>query len=235
MPYFFIENETAAGASAEIAGSEAQHAILSLRVKKGEVVEVQTPEKKRWKCEVVEMGKKTVKIKVLGSVIPPVELGGELAIFQAVIAEKALDVVLQKSTELGAQNIFLFNSHHTPVRLSKEKFETRKERWERILKESCKQCGRAVLPHIHFLTDWQNVWTESQKYETLFLADPNGSVEVSGKPLAALIVGPEGGFAEDELAQIKSRQNCRLLKLSNFVLRSETAAVAGLSRLLSLY
>lgn len=232
MSYFLSAEKLSDKGIVELGGDEAAHILLSRRMKPGEVIQLQDPEVQRYEAKVVKAGKKSVTVQILRQVPVPVELSVPITLFQSFVQEKALDFILQKSTELGAAKIVLFNSARTATNLSADQFAKKQERWTKILWESAKQSGRARIPELKFLLGFNEVMAALPSFDKTFLCDASGSsLQTTSYHLQSLsvIVGPEGGFTEQEIDFIKSLPNIQTIKLSPFTLRAETAALAALA------
>ena len=201
------------------------------RVKKGDPVEIideksLTP----YLCEVLAVEKKRVVLKVLERLTPNVpELF--IRLYQCVpVKVSTFDEIVEKVSEVGVSEIVPVVSKRSFQKLSviKEKMK----RWERIAKESMKQCGRhrplkvsppVVLDSITPREDFLNLFPFERGGEALCsllskeLQRPNG---------VNLIIGPEGGFTAEE-ADTLTEKGFKRVSLGNFVLRAETAAVVA--------
>ena len=94
---------------------------------------------RKYLSEVIKTDKKALTVKVQSPVLPiPQEPSVEIILFQAIVSEKALDFIFQKGTELGLKKIVLFNSANASAKLSLDKFEAKKDRWNKILIEAAK-------------------------------------------------------------------------------------------------
>ena len=113
------------------------------------------------------------------------------------------------------------------------------EKFEKITISAIKQCDNAFLPKVHQTVKFSHLFEilqdknyqpiialETEKEKLLFDAVSNQNL--------CIIIGPEGGFAEEEIAFIKE-QNIPTFKLGNHVLRAETAAISAVSQLVSIY
>jgi 16S rRNA (uracil1498-N3)-methyltransferase len=204
-------------------------------MRKGEQFNLQGPDDKRFVVEVLNAGKKDVVIKVLKQIPTPPEPEINITLLQAMVNEKALDFILQKSTELGAREIVLFNSANVAAKLSIDQFNKKKDRWGRILWEAAKQCDRVRPPKLEFVDNVQPVLSEYQK---VVLLDPAGGklkdLKIERLKDCAILIGPEGGFTEEEVDKFKSLSNCVPVSLGPILLRAETAALAGLAVLQNL-
>lgn len=145
----------------------------------------------------------------------------EIFLFQALIKSDKFEWILEKGTELGV-------SHFRPIitqRIVAKKLNL--ERARKIVRESAEQCGRGTLPSLY----------EPMKFEELFTAYqfPYIAFDPSGKPWThkdfestealGVIIGPEGGWTEQELELMRAK-NIPIISLGSQILRAETAAIA---------
>lgn len=228
MPYFISEENLIQDTEVKITGDEVRHILLAHRSKKGEVVKLQGPDGKRFNSEVVEINRNELVFKVLDQLQTPPEPDKEITLFQSYVSEKALDFIFQKGTELGLSSIVLFNSQNTATKLTLAQFLHKKDRWERILIESAKQCERVKIPNLEFISNLDEILSELKIFEQVLLADVSGSkLEDNSYKLKtlALLVGPEGGFAEEEVYILKKQKNIHAINLGPLILRAETAVL----------
>ena len=229
MPYFFSEENLSLGQAVNIAGDEARHILLSHRIKVGEKIKLQGPDRKRFLCQVKKVLKSQLSAEPVLELSLPQEPKTDVVLFQTVVSEKALDFIFQKSTELGVKNIILFNSANAATKLSREIYEKKFSRWGKIISEAAKQSERAVIPTLEFLSGIDQVIKKAQNLNSCFVLDVNGSSINPGNSTASigLVVGPEGGFTGSELEAFKLA-GLKLLKVGDVILRAETAALAGI-------
>jgi len=234
MSYFLSSKKLLVDDVVEVEGEEAAHILLSRRMKLGEIIELQDPEFKRFEAEVVTAGKRSLMVKILRQVAVPAEPPVAITLFQSFLQEKALDFILQKSTELGAVKIILFNSANTATKLAPDQFAKKLPRWNKILWEAAKQSSRARIPELEFIFDFANALVSLKDFDKNFLLDASGSPLNPAQSFksfksCSITTGPEGGFTPEEITLIKNNPNTHTLKLGPNMLRSETAAIAALS------
>ena len=162
------------------------------------------------------------------------EAGRPVSLVQALPKADKLELVLQKGTELGAHAFYPVVSERSVVRPSAASTESKRVRWQRIVDEAARQCGRADTPAVHAvqglldavraLSPKTRVLVLDEEEKTQGLARAAG--EESGAPLA-LVVGPEGGFARAEVEGLRAL-GAIPVSLGPLVLRTETAALAAL-------
>jgi len=221
------------GIVTEIAGQEARHILLAKRIKKGEKIKLQGPDGKRFLCEIINAAKNNLSVKPVTVVNIPEELGYELVLFQAAVAEQAWDTILQKATELRVSKIILFNSVNTANKMTAEKFENKYERWQKILWESAKQSDRGRVPELLFVENLDEVVKATSNLEYVVLLDPGSQKTLKNCNLSSastgLIVGPEGGFIQLENERLKCLPACMPVTLGPVLLRADTAVITGIS------
>ena len=145
-----------------------------------------------------------------------------------------LDWAVEKATELGVTGVHIFSAARSQG-ADTARIGEKCLRWERLARAAMKQCGRAWCPRVHRHAGLAQLLTDSGCHEFL-VADPEGgNWSPSGSPAERLLlVGPEGGWSEDELALLSDR-GARQVTLGPRRLRTETAAIvlctlaAGLS------
>ncbi len=151
MSYFLSAQPLRLGQPAILTGPEAGHVLLSRRIKKGQAIVLQDSTPARYLCQVTAISKRQLTVLPEQVISIPPELPRQIVLFQAFVAEKALDFILQKSTELGASKVVLFNAQNTATRLTSEMVAQKNERWQKILWEAAKQCDRGYVPELAFV------------------------------------------------------------------------------------
>ncbi len=141
-----------------------------------------------------------------------------------------MDLAIQKSTELGVTEIVPLFTEFSEVKLQGERLQKKLKHWQQIAISACEQSGRNSLPVVQSpisLTDWCEQTACELK---LILAPDQGKsiaeMETSGQ--VALLIGPEGGFSEQEIATAVNT-GFHPVRLGPRVMRTETAPVAALS------
>jgi 16S rRNA (uracil1498-N3)-methyltransferase len=147
----------------------------------------------------------------------------EVAVAFAIVKGDRPEFVVQKLTELGVDRIVPFMATRSVVRWDADRAERNVERMRRVAREAAMQCRRARLPTIESLADFATVIARPGAA----LADLDGHAPSLAHPL--LVVGPEGGWTDEERASADHR-----VSLATYVLRAETAAVIAGSLLTAL-
>lgn len=231
MSYFLTDQKILENSIIKLSGEEVRHVLLARRMKKGERFNLQGVDEKRYVVEIKEIGRNELKLEVVEKVKTPAEPEVKITLFQSYVNEKALDFVFQKSTELGAYKIVLFNSQNAATKLSAVQFSSKSVRWNKILWEAAKQSDRIHPPALEYLKSLEDVKKAAKDFEKVFLCDIGGEKTLVKEKLssAAIIVGPEGGLTAAEIDNIKSLPNCQTITLGSIMLRAETASLASLA------
>ncbi len=207
-----------------LSSDETRH-LKALRLKSGDVVELFDGRGNVAEGIVEFFGKKArvriVKAEKFSQDLP------EIILWTAIPKGERADWLVEKATELGVSKIIPMLFRYSVVKPKKTKLE----RWKRLSIAASAQCKRAFVPEIADPLDFRQA-LESVKDEQLILCHQDGkdfSELKLNKKKIILIIGPEGGFDKSELDL-----NAEKLKLSNNILRIETAAIVGVGLLRSL-
>lgn len=178
-----------------------------------------------WLAEVVAAGKRDVTLEVREQ-LREREAVPDFWLCPALLKKPNFDLVLEKATELGAARI-------QPVltrRCVADKLNA--ERALAIVTEAAEQCARTALPELAAPAKLEALLRDWPADRTLFFADEQGGEQAAAvfsacREPAALLVGPEGGFDEEERAAIRGHPQARAISLGPRILRGETASIAA--------
>lgn len=157
----------------------------------------------------------------------------QVTLVQSVIHADAMDYAVRKSVELGAsaiEPVFAARSQG----LSPDRARQRQAHWQAIVVAACEQCGRNRVPMVAMPVPLAAWWDEADARHAIVLgqhasAHLASQVAAGGMP-SSLVVGPEGGFIDAEIALARER-GARIAHLGAAILRSETAGPAGFAAL----
>jgi 16S rRNA (uracil1498-N3)-methyltransferase len=142
------------------------------------------------------------------------------------------DSVIEKGTELGVTGFFVFSSERAVVKnVGKQKVD----RWKKIAQSAMCQSQQYYLPEVTYVPSLRKMLSMAQDFDLTLLADPAGSANLpGGMQKILLLIGPEGGFSESEKGMLV-KHGVSLMGLGPTRLRSETAAIVGVSKILTAY
>jgi len=239
MPRFYCPPPLPSGGTFELPPDAAHHASRVLRLREGASVQLFDGIGNERHGVVTELSGKRVVIGDITVADADRESPLKVLLAQALSSSEKMDWVLQKATELGATEIQPINTERSVAKLPAERIPKRLEHWRQVTISACEQCGRNTLPTIHAPIDIMH-WLQQKKEATdaKFILLPNGAVSLQSqaKPQGSvtLLIGAEGGFTT---AESESALQCGFtpVRLGARVLRTETAAVAGLAALQTLW
>ena len=217
-----------------LSGDEARHLAQVLRMKHGDSVIVFDGHGRRASAEILSISRDRVPLK-LGEILPSRPPQPAITLAQAIPKGKNMDLIVQKSVELGIAAIQPLVTRHTVVQPS----DGKSEKWRRNALEACKQCGQDTLPEIAEPLAFDR-WISSQA------AAPGlkliASLAPGARPLrtvlrenpattaATMLIGPEGDFSAEETTAALAA-GFLPISLGSIVLRVETATLFCLSAL----
>src|SRR5437868_9025942 len=220
LPRLFVEERLAEGASVTVDGN---YLAAVLRLGPGDKVKLFDDRTGEWLAEIVEAGKKRVILRV-GARLKEREAVPDLWLVFAPGKRGRIDWLVEKATELGVARLLPVVTRRTIVdRLNLERLRAH-------VIEAAEQCERTALPLLdepHRLDALLKDWPADR---TLWFADEAGGEPFSPAPgPAAILIGPEGGFTDDERAAIRAVPQARPVSLGPRILRADTAALAAVS------
>ncbi len=227
----FFVSEVRRG-SAQLTGPEAEHLVRVLRVQPGEVFEL-SDNHDLYVAEVELARKSVVSFRVLEKLDPPGS-SVQLTLIAALFKFDRFEWLVEKATELGVSTIQPFEAARTDRGLA-EASAKRRVRWQKIAVEASQQSRRAHLPEIEPAVRFEKALQAPANVRLLL--DENRDVppilqvlpaERSAADRVALLLGPEGGWTDEERSQAADA-GWIPCSLGKNILRAETAALAALA------
>lgn len=226
----FLAVPASPGARVDLDPVEAHHVARVLRLRAGDALAVFDGSGGEWSATVDEVGRDQVRLVVgaprPGDPEPPVRI----TLFQSLVRPERIEWVLQKGTEIGVSAFRLVSGERSEAEAPSP---ARMDRYRRILLEACKQSGRRRIPSLtEGVLDDPPPGVLGIVLDTALAARPMGAV-LAGPPAEEvwIAVGPEGGFADDEVASWASR-GWQRASLGPRTLRTETAGSVAASLVL---
>lgn len=162
-----------------------------------------------------------------------------IVLAQALCSSEKMDWIVQKATELGVSAIQPLQTERSITRLSGERAEKRAEHWRGVTIAACEQCGRNILPIVYAPQDfahWLVAMRPSIATKLMLAPISCDSLSMQVKPTHSivLLIGPEGGWSAAEMG-MSEQANFTPISLGARILRTETAAIAGITALQTLW
>ena len=225
---FFINKPLEIGSEYRLEEEESLHFSRSMRGKKGQKVEIINGKGSLAHATVVQTDKKGTLIHV-DDIVHEKAQGPCIHLIQAIPKINRLDIILEKGTELGMSDIYLF-----PGDLSEKKqfSHLQKERMERILINATKQCGRLYVPTVHFKPSLDQ-WLRDDLPAPAFFGDVREKAPLLKDALKeastlSFVIGPEAGFSKREIEKLESL-GAKGVSLHHNILKADTAPLAALA------
>jgi 16S rRNA (uracil1498-N3)-methyltransferase len=243
------------GAIITPAPEDAAHIARVLRLGVGDRLIIIAGPGREALAEITVSDRKTVSARILALRTVHTEARCPVRLVQGVAKGEKMDYIVQKATELGVAEIVPVQTERAVVRLDAERGADKAQRWQRIAREAAQQCGRTVVPVVRpprtlaealaapailRLMPYEGEATLglSEALESVFGNDGThaSAIGIIGEsdwlPVAvAVFIGPEGGFAEAEVAAARAA-DCIPVSLGPRILRTETAGPAALTMIL---
>ena len=223
-----------------LTGDEARHCRDVLRCREGDRIVVFNGAGVEAEARIAAFpGKREARLDPV-SITRSDPLPTALVLGQAVPKGKNMDLIVQKATELGVSRIVPLLSERTVVQFNEQEAEKKREKWERVAIEACKQCGQNWLPEIlapMAVGRYLSAAGPVNERELRLMAALFGNARplktvLDGLPRspesATILIGPEGDFTPAELS-LAVNAGYQPLSLGPIILRSETAAIYAVS------
>lgn len=239
MPRFYCPPPLPPSGSFDLPPDAAHHASRALRLREGDAVQIFDGNGNERHGVIAELNGKRVVVGNITATSTNRESPLQVMLAQALSSSEKMDWVIQKATELGVAEIQPLNTERSVAKLSAERAAKRLEHWQQVAISACEQCGRNVLPDIHAPMDIM-VWLQQTRESpiTKFILLPEGAapLHIQSKPhgKVVLLIGAEGGFTTAE-SDSALRCGFNSIRMGARVLRTETAAIAGLAALQTLW
>ena len=242
MHTFYVPPSQINADTATITGSEQHHLRNVLRITPGEIIRIIDGQGNVYTAEILDTptnrSSSQVQIRTHEFHATPALT---LTLFQGLPKNDKMELILQKTTELGITQIVPLNSERSLQKPSQSRYE----RWHRVVISATKQCKRAWLPELCNTQQFEVSLAQLEKFSLCLLLSPHteqaatsSSTEVqhiktvlratAHTTAIALFVGPEGGFSDQEIAAA-IRSGCIPVTLGTNILRTETAAIAAVA------
>ena len=235
MRYFFIEPAALRKNVVAIEGSEVRHIKNVLRLKPGDIIRVFDGEGFEYDANIQQFVEDRIEIKIARKFPGRKESPVQITVAQALLKEKKMDRLLRYLCELGMTRWIPFISERSVPKPDQKRSSARVQRWNKILKESCKQCQRAKLPEIIETLLFESLLEDNSSYDLkiVFYEKESATLKSLMAPNLSLsprrillILGPEGGFSHQEIEAARAA-GCVVAGLGSRILRAETAAIAA--------
>ena len=232
IPRIYQPGSLQPGAETELSDDAANHVGRVLRMQSGAELSLFNGDGFNYAAQIIETGKKNVRVKVVAANANPVESPLRIHLGQGISRGDRMDFAIQKAVELGVTEITPLFTERCGVKLDAERLQKRTEQWQKIAISACEQSGRSIVPTVHPALNLDK-WLAQQTHELKRTLDPWAKDTIKTlTPVSALrlVIGPEGGFSDREV-ELTTQAGFVAVQLGPRVLRTETAALTAISAL----
>ena len=234
----YVAGPLAEGAQIELPPTGAYHVGRVLRLRPGAPLLVFDGSGGDWQAEIVIAAASSVVVR-LGNKIPGTgESPLRVTLVQGLSRSERMDWTLQKAVELGAARIVPVLTARSVVRLDERQAARKREHWRGILISACEQCGRNRIPEIDVPVRLRDYLDEARREGGRYVLAPSAPASLASlasvPARVELLVGPEGGLDDAEVAAAQS-SGYVAVRLGPRILRTETASVVALTVLQAMW
>ncbi|KKY01053.1 MULTISPECIES: 16S rRNA (uracil(1498)-N(3))-methyltransferase [Paraclostridium] len=225
-----LENKTCI-----IEGEDVKHISKVLRCRIGEELEVCDNDNNEYICEITNIDKSQVELNIVEVVDIKRESDLKIKVYQGLPKGPKMEMILQKLTEVGVDEIILVQTKRTVVKVDDKKEDKKIERWERIIYEAAKQSKRGKIPKLRGVLSFKEALADMKEndfniapYENERTKSIKQAIKGVDIKNIGIFVGPEGGFEDTEIKAIEEIGG-QSVSLGPRILRTETASLVASS------
>lgn len=230
MPRFFVNKPIVD--FFEISGDDAYHIMKSLRMKVGDTV-ILCCDNTDYMCKIMEFKNCSVNVELLSKKKCVAEPNVKLTLFQGIPKGEKMDLIIQKTVEIGVCNIVPVLTSRCVSRPDEKSLKKKVLRWQKIALEAAKQSGRGMVPQVLNTMNFNDAVNFANINDKVIVFYEGGGVplyhivnnEINS---TAVFIGPEGGFESYEVQQL-IKSGAEVSTLGPRILRTETAAMIATS------
>lgn len=241
MPKFFVTTNQIKENTIIIQNEDVNHIKNVLRAKVDDTIDIcDCDTSKNYICKIEQIEEKNIYCHIIEKIQSNVEPHIQVSIFQGLPKADKMELVIQKSVELGVYDITPVEMKRCVVKLNEKDKIKKIQRWQKISEGAAKQSGRDRIPKINPIVNIHTLCENMKEYDFVLVAYENEKVNTLKQELKkvkqdknkelkiAVIIGPEGGIDKEEIVKFEE-QNAKIITLGNRILRTETVALNMLS------
>lgn len=231
MRRFFVSPEAISGDAFTVSGSDAKHIATVLRMNAGDRLLLLTGDGRECVGVIAQASRTEVTGTIISTAPAAAEPAVEIELIQCLPKGDKMDLVVQKCVEIGVSRIVPAISQRSVARLREDQAQRKTARWRRIAEEASKQCGRSAIPEVADLTTLAEAVSGAAggglkliPFELESERSLKSVLRETASKKVVLCIGPEGGFAKEEVDLAVSRGFIPIT-LGRRILRTETAGL----------
>ncbi len=239
IPRIYQAEPLTVGQEIQLDSQATVHVARVLRLREGDAIVVFNGQGGEYHGILRRLDKRAATVQLQNFIEVDVESPLKIVLAQGISRGERMDYTVQKAVELGVYSIVPLQTERTVVNLNDERKDRRRQHWQTVVYNACEQSGRDVVPLVEpviKLSNWlQTLSVKTAGEENKFVLNHRielgvDSLLINSEQPIYVLIGPEGGLAEDEIAQAE-QAGFMSVRLGPRVLRTETAAMAFVSAL----
>lgn len=242
MSKFFVRDEQIENNIVKIQGPDVNYIKKVLRQKiEDEIIVCNSDKEKTYLCDIKKIENEMIECKIVRE-LEDFKSNIKVTIMQGLPEKDKMDLVIQKSVELGAYKIQPVEMERCNVKYEEKDKYKKQEKWQKIAEVSAKQCDRNFIPKVAGIKSLKDICKMLFKYDVVILTyEKEEKIKLSevlkvmkekygeNEIKIAVIIGPEGGLSSREVEMIQENKNVVTVTLGKRILRTETVALNVLS------
>ena len=231
---FFVDENNKQGNCYIITDADYNHIKNVLRMAEGEKLLVSVGGKSDL-CEIERFEPDAVTVKILVENYNDTELKTKIYLFQGLPKSDKMELIIQKSVELGVSGIIPVEMSRSVVKLDGKKKVSKQARWQSIAESAAKQSKRNTIPKVYDVVNYKQALDMASEFDMLIVpyeckegmvATKNAIDQLKTCKSVGILIGPEGGFEPKEI-ELAERNGGKIISLGKRILRTETAAITA--------
>lgn len=221
MPKFFVNQEQLDEEKIKIIGNDVNHIKNVLREKVGNKLTIcNTDNRKDYLCEILKIEEDCIECGIKEELANDVESNVRVTIIQGLPKADKMELIIQKSVELGVYDITPIEMKRCVVKLNEKDKLKKIQRWQKISEVAAKQCERNIIPNINSIINIKNICNSIKEYDIVLVAYENEKEVTIKQELKkikekynnkeiriAVIIGPEGGITPEEVTLLQEQRS----------------------------
>lgn len=231
---FFVDENNKQGNCYIITDADYNHIKNVLRMAEGEKLLVSVGGKSDL-CEIERFEPDAVTVKILAENYNDTELKTKIYLFQGLPKSDKMELIIQKSVELGVSGIIPVEMSRSVVKLDGKKKVSKQSRWQSIAESAAKQSKRNTIPKVFDVVNYKQALDMASEFDMIIVpyeckegmvATKNAINQLKSCKSVGILIGPEGGFEPKEI-ELAERNGGKIISLGKRILRTETAAITA--------
>lgn len=243
MPKFFVKSEQIKENIIQVLGQDVNHIRKVLRAQIDEKINICNSETgENFFCQISKIQEEKIECRIINKIEENVESNIQVTIFQGLPKSDKMEYIIQKSVELGVNNIIPVQMSRCVVKLDEKDKIKKVSRWQKISEVAAKQCGRDLIPKIENIINISKVCDLIENYDIILVAYENERKNTLKENLKKIketlskeqrlkigvVIGPEGGLELKEVTEMQEK-GAKVITLGKRILRTETVSLNVLS------